>query len=100
MVLPDVFLERRHISSAAEYWLDEREGDLILHPCLPDVRKLYIQPTTRCNLHCRTCIRNAWDTPEDEMSMDTFQRLLEGMDDLPDPSCADCLWAQDIVRCP
>ena len=83
LILPDPFLKRRHISSTTEYWLDEREGDLILHPRLPDVRKLYIQPTTVCNLHCRTCIRNVWDAPEAQMSMDTFQRLLEGLDDLP-----------------
>jgi len=83
LILPDAFLQRRHISSGTEYWLDEREGDLILHPRLSDVRKLYIQPTTACNLHCRTCIRSVWDAPETQMSMDTFQRLLEGLDDLP-----------------
>jgi len=83
LILPDAFLQRRHISPNLEYWLDEREGDLILHPRLPDVRKLYIQLTTGCNLHCRTCIRNVWDAPEGQMSMDTFQRLLEGLDDLP-----------------
>ena len=79
LILPDAFLQRRHISSNMEYWLDEREGDLILHPRLPDARKLYIQPTTRCNLHCRTCIRNVWDVPEAEMSMNTFQRLVESL---------------------
>jgi tungsten cofactor oxidoreducase radical SAM maturase len=84
LILPYAFLERQHISSVNEYWLDEREGDLILHPCLPDVQKLYIQPTTNFNLHCRTCIRNVWDTTEAQMSMDTFQRLLESLYELPD----------------
>lgn len=84
LILPDAFLQRRHISPNLEYWLDEREGDLILHPRLPDVRKLYIQPTTCCNLHCRTCIRNVWDNPEAHMDMNTFQRILESLDDLPD----------------
>ncbi len=83
LTLPSSFLERRHISLNTEYWLDEREGDLILHPRLPDVRKLYIQPTTRCNLHCRTCIRNVWDERETQMSMNTFHRLMEGLDKLP-----------------
>jgi MoaA/NifB/PqqE/SkfB family radical SAM enzyme len=186
LILPDPFLKRRHISSTTEYWLDEREGDLILHPRLPDVRKLYIQPTTVCNLHCRTCIRNVWDAPEAQMSAERRCRFVQdraivvGQDggvspcyalshnytyfavdgrnkrvnryvlgsvneqplaeiwmseeyvrfrsevrefhfpscpdcDLRDgcdlrgrnegcwgwnPSCADCLWAQDIVRCP
>lgn len=83
LILPNAFLQRRHISPSTEYWLDEREGDLILHPCLPDVRKLYIQPTSGCNLHCRTCIRNVWDDPEAQMPMNTFQRLMESLGDLP-----------------
>jgi len=86
LTLPGSFLERRHISPDTEYWLDEREGDLILHPRLPDVRKLYIQPTTGCNLHCRTCIRNVWDEDEAQMSMDTFHRLMESVDKLPNLS--------------
>ena len=82
-ILPEAFLQRRHISVNTEYWLDERESELILHPCLPDVRKLYIQPTTHCNLHCRTCIRNAWDSPETQMPMSTFLRIIESLDTLP-----------------
>jgi len=39
LVLPDELLKRRHLPSNTEYWLDGREGDLIiLHPCLPDAR--------------------------------------------------------------
>jgi tungsten cofactor oxidoreducase radical SAM maturase len=83
LILPGSFLQRRHIPPDTEYWLDEREGDLILHPRLPDVRKLYIQPTTGCNLHCRTCIRNVWDEREAQMSMNTFHRLMESLDKLP-----------------
>lgn len=84
LILPDAFLQRRHISPNTEYWLDEREGDLILHPRLPDVRKLYIEPTTGCNLHCRTCIRNTWEDPESQMSMDTLHRLVESLSELHD----------------
>ncbi len=83
LVLPDEFLQRRHILPQTEYWLDEREGDLILHPRVPDVRKLYLEPTTRCNLACRTCIRNVWSDAEDTMDMDTFQHLMQGVQDLP-----------------
>jgi hypothetical protein len=46
LILPDAFFQRRHMPSNIEYWLDERESDLVLHPCLPDARKLYIQLTT------------------------------------------------------
>jgi tungsten cofactor oxidoreducase radical SAM maturase len=83
LTLPNAFSRRRHILPHAEYWLDEREGDVILHSCLPDVQKLYIQPTTGCNLHCRTCIRNVWESPEAQMPMDTFRKLVQSLDELP-----------------
>ena len=72
MRLPGDFLERRHIQPEQEYWLGERNGELVLHPCLPDVQKLYLEPTTACNLECRTCIRNTWADPNQHMSMKTF----------------------------
>jgi tungsten cofactor oxidoreducase radical SAM maturase len=84
IILPGDFLERRHIQLEREYWLDARNGELILHPCLPDIYKLYIEPTTACNLKCRTCIRNTWDDPNQHMSMRTFQRIVDSLDGLPD----------------
>ncbi len=83
LVLPEAILQRQRISPDREYWLEEREGDLILHPRLPDARKLYIEPTTGCNLNCRTCIRNIWEDPIAPMSMATFERLVAGLNDLP-----------------
>lgn len=41
--------------------------------------KLYLEPTTRCNLACRTCIRNLWDEPPGDMPETTFARLLAGL---------------------
>ena len=83
LVLPHAFLQRRHMALNEEYWLDEREGDIILHPRRPDVHKLYLEPTTGCNLHCRTCIRNVWEDPEAAMGMDTFGCIVDGLAGLP-----------------
>lgn len=66
------------------YWLDERDGDLILHPRLPDMCKVYLEPTTGCNLRCRSCIRNIWQDPQAHMSMDTFGRVMEGLSAFPE----------------
>jgi tungsten cofactor oxidoreducase radical SAM maturase len=84
LVLPEDFLQRRHVPRELDCWLDERDGDLILHPCLPDLRKLYIEPTTACNLKCRICIRNTWDDPSAHMSMQTYQHIVDSLVDLPD----------------
>jgi len=82
LALPAAFRERRHIRPGTEYWLDEREGDLVLHPRLPDVHKLYVEPATSCNLQCRTCIRNVWEDPEALLPMSTFQQIAEGLTNL------------------
>ena len=83
VILPGDFLERRHVPTGMDYWLDERNGELILHPCLPDVHKLYIEPTTACNLRCLTCVRNIWDDPIASMSQETFQSLMTSIKNLP-----------------
>ena len=83
LILPPDFLKRRHLSENLEYWLDAREGELILLPCLPDIHKLYIEATTACNLRCRTCIRNIWDDPQAMMSTETFQNLLASLEKFP-----------------
>jgi antitoxin component of MazEF toxin-antitoxin module len=41
--------------------------------------KVYIEPTSRCNLTCRTCIRNIWNEATGLMSEATFSRTLEGL---------------------
>ena len=84
LILPKNFMERRLMRSCSEYWLDEREGDLILHPRIPNARKLYIEPTTVCNLKCSTCIRNVWGDPIATMTRETFEKILESLDGLPE----------------
>ena len=84
LILPKSFLDRRQMKACSEYWLNEREGDLILHPRVPNVRKLYIEPTTACNLQCSTCIRNVWDDPIAAMKQETFEHIVASLNSLPD----------------
>ncbi len=41
------------------------------------ISKLYIEPTNRCNLDCRTCMRNSWDEPMGQMEEGVYDRILE-----------------------
>jgi MoaA/NifB/PqqE/SkfB family radical SAM enzyme len=52
---------------------------LLIRPADPPLAKVYIEPTTNCNLNCRTCMRNTWSEPGGEMSMETYGRLLDGL---------------------
>ncbi len=60
---------------------------LLVRPPLSQLQKIYIEPTTRCNLSCRTCIRNAWGEPLGHMTAETFEHVLAGVAGLePRPS--------------
>lgn len=81
--LPESVARERSALSASEYWLEQREGALVLHPRSPDIHRIYVEPTTKCNFRCRTCIRNVWEDPEASMSAATFERLLDSVRRLP-----------------
>jgi len=44
-------------------------------PNVHSLNRLYVEPTSRCNLACRTCIRNTWTEPTGDMDMVVFERL-------------------------
>ena len=41
-----------------------------------DLAKVYVEPTNRCNLTCRTCVRNAWDARSGFMPAAVFDAVL------------------------
>jgi MoaA/NifB/PqqE/SkfB family radical SAM enzyme len=43
------------------------------------LHKLYIEVTNRCNLNCRTCVRQAWNEPMGEMTDPVFNLIIEGL---------------------
>jgi len=44
--------------------------------------KIYVEPTSRCNLSCRFCFRQTWNEPLRDMEEETFAAILEGVREL------------------
>jgi tungsten cofactor oxidoreducase radical SAM maturase len=82
--LPEKSLRWRRSTQGVECWLDQRDGALILLPRQPDLHKLYVEPTTACNLNCCTCIRNVWEDPVAYMDVEVFRQLVEQTAALPE----------------
>ena len=61
----------------------EERGRIELRPNIHSLGKVYIEPTSRCNLACRTCIRNTWDEPMGDMDEATFHRLASQLAGFP-----------------
>jgi len=53
--------------------LDRGRAEIL--PNIHSLNRLYVEPTSRCNLTCRTCIRNTWDEPMGDMDEETFARV-------------------------
>jgi len=79
LVLPPEVASRFGLKPGTQALVDEAGNNLRLLKPVTHLSKVYIEPTNRCNLECRTCIRNVWDEPLGEMSNATFARIVEGL---------------------
>ena len=48
------------------------------------IRKVYLEPTDRCNLRCEMCYRRTWEKPAMEYSLDMEKRIISELKRLPD----------------
>jgi MoaA/NifB/PqqE/SkfB family radical SAM enzyme len=73
-VPPDV-ARKLGLEPGAELELVVDGGHMEVRPNIHSLSRVYVEPTTRCNLTCATCIRNAWKEPLGDMDMAVFERL-------------------------
>lgn len=81
--LPEEQRRRWGLTPGAEFVVEERPDGLFLRPADPPLRKVYVEPTTACNLDCPICVRHSWDEPGGVMEMATYRRLIKGLRDAP-----------------
>jgi MoaA/NifB/PqqE/SkfB family radical SAM enzyme len=81
--LPADLLKKLGASPGTRLEVRERDGRLQVRPNIHSLSRLYIEPTSRCNLACRTCIRNTWKEPMGDMSWALFQRLVSQLGAFP-----------------
>lgn len=83
LVLTPEVAEHYGIKPGAQMLLKEGSKGLHLQRPITQLAKVYIEPTNRCNLTCRTCIRNAWEEPQGDMTSGTFDRLVANLKEVP-----------------
>jgi tungsten cofactor oxidoreducase radical SAM maturase len=82
LMLPPALRRRYGLQAGGELLLEETETGLTFHSLRADVHKAYLEVTTHCNLHCRTCVRNVWGEPLEDMTDATFNRVVAQLRDL------------------
>ncbi len=70
---------RYGLAPGAAVELDEEAGALRLRRPVTHLARLYVEPTSGCNLTCRICVRNIWNEAAGNMSDATFAAVLAGL---------------------
>jgi MoaA/NifB/PqqE/SkfB family radical SAM enzyme len=79
LILPPEMVSRYGLKPGVTVSVSEAiNGVHISHP-LHQLKKVYIEPTTQCNLNCRMCIRNTWDEPLGQMTEATFDLIIKSL---------------------
>jgi len=81
--LPEELRHRWGLAPGAELLVRETPEGLLLRPSDPPLTKVYVEPTSACNLRCRICMRNSWSEPVGSMEMATYRRLVDGLRGVP-----------------
>lgn len=58
-------------------------GRLEVLPDIHSLARVYVEPTSRCGLSCRTCLRNTWNEPTGDMNQEVFDRLVSQLGRFP-----------------
>jgi MoaA/NifB/PqqE/SkfB family radical SAM enzyme len=81
--LPKDQQRRWGLEPGAEVSFEETERGILLRRADPALHKVYVEPTTACNLDCRICMRKVWSEPSGFMEMPTYRRLIAGLQAVP-----------------
>jgi len=73
------------IQPGAKIYVDETAKGPRLRMPVSNLKKVYVEPTNRCNLDCRICMRHAWDEPLGQMSPKTFSGIIESLREFSPP---------------
>jgi MoaA/NifB/PqqE/SkfB family radical SAM enzyme len=76
LVVPKGLEKKLGLASGSRLEVVLNNGRAEILPNIHSLNRLTIEPTSRCNLACRTCIRNTWEEPAGDMSAETFDRLV------------------------
>lgn len=82
LVLPADVAEAYGLEPGARARIELENHNFRLHRPVTHLAKIYLEPTNRCNIDCRTCIRRSWDTELGMMSEQIFERILESLGSL------------------
>ncbi|MCX5903949.1 MAG: SPASM domain-containing protein [Proteobacteria bacterium] len=79
LILPEEVILRYGLQPGVQVSISEEGSGIHVNQPVTHLSKVYIEPTTHCNLNCCMCIRNTWDEPLGQMTESTFDSILKSL---------------------
>lgn len=79
--LPQQIKEKLGLDSETEVKIQFNQDGMYIERADPRLTKVYIEPTSDCNLNCKTCVRHSWDEEMGFMEMEDYKKLIEELKD-------------------
>lgn len=79
--IPSDLARKYGIKPGRELFLEEGQDRFLINSPVERLARIYVEPTSRCNLACSTCIRNSWNEEMGEMQPEIFARILATLDE-------------------
>lgn len=85
VIIPKEVLDLYGIKEGSRLLLSAENSDIKIHQPVTHLKKIYIEPTNKCNLSCKTCMRNMWDEELGQMESSTFDKIVDSLKSMPLP---------------
>jgi sulfatase maturation enzyme AslB (radical SAM superfamily) len=82
LILPEETKASLGLVPGTEILLENTARGTTLRRSPTHLAKVYIEPTSRCNLNCDICIRNSWTETQGDMAGGTLRSLIESLRNL------------------
>ncbi|HAH31815.1 MAG TPA: radical SAM protein [Elusimicrobia bacterium] len=83
IALPPETARKLGLSAGAHLDIVVRRGRVEILPDIHSLSRVYIEPTSNCNLTCRACIQRTWSEPQGNMTQVVFNKLLKDLRHFP-----------------
>ena len=74
--LPAEIKEKLGLNSETEVKIKFNQNGIYIERADPQLTKVYIEPTSDCNLDCKTCVRHSWEEEMGFMQLEDYKKLV------------------------
>ena len=78
---PQKIKEKLGLENNAKLEIKFNKDGVYIKKADPNLTKVYIEPTSDCNLNCKTCVRHSWDEEMGFMKMKNYKKLIQELNE-------------------